>query len=56
MTTIHTDVPEGFEHHFRPSPITAPWEPIYYKRTKDAVTLGLRLAEPHTNSRGFAHG
>jgi uncharacterized protein (TIGR00369 family) len=50
------DIPEGFERHFRPSPITKPWEPIYYKRAPDAVILGLRLAEPHTNSRGFAHG
>jgi uncharacterized protein (TIGR00369 family) len=50
------DIPEGFEHHFRPSPLTKPWEPIYSKRTPDAVILGLRLAEPHTNSRGLAHG
>jgi uncharacterized protein (TIGR00369 family) len=53
---IASDIPEGFEHHFRKSPLTAPWEPIYYKRTADAVILGVRLAEPHTNSRGFAHG
>jgi len=51
-----TDIPEGFEHHLRSSPLTAPWEPIYYKRTADAVILGVRLAEPHTNSRGLAHG
>ncbi len=51
-----SDIPEGFEAHIRPSPITKPWEPIYYKRTADAVILGLRLAEPHSNSRGFAHG
>lgn len=51
-----TQIPEGFEAHVRPSPIIAPWEPIYYKRTKDAVILGLWLAMPHTNSRGFAHG
>jgi uncharacterized protein (TIGR00369 family) len=56
MNASTTEVPEGFEHHFRPSPITAPWEPIYYKRTTDAVILGLRIAEPHTNSRGLAHG
>ena len=56
MTDTHTDIPEGFAHHFRPSPITAPWEPIYYKRTEDAIILGLRVAERHTNSRGFAHG
>jgi uncharacterized protein (TIGR00369 family) len=53
---MNADIPEGFEPHVRPSPLTAPWEPIYYKRTADAVILGLRLAEPHTNSRGFAHG
>jgi uncharacterized protein (TIGR00369 family) len=49
-------IPEGFEPHVRPSPITKPWEPIYYKRTADAVILGLRLAEPHSNSRRLAHG
>ncbi|MBB5054019.1 uncharacterized protein (TIGR00369 family) [Afipia massiliensis] len=53
---MNATIPEGFEPHIRPSPITAPWEPIYYKRTQDAVLLGVRLAEPHTNSRGFAHG
>jgi uncharacterized protein (TIGR00369 family) len=56
MNAVTSDIPEGFEHHFRPSPITTPWEPIYYKRTPDAVILGLRIAEPHTNSRGLAHG
>ena len=56
IATIPQGIPEGFEPHFRPSPLTAPWEPIYSKRTPDAVILGLRLAEPHTNSRGLAHG
>jgi len=51
-----TDIPDGFQRHFRPSPLTAPWEPIYSKRTPDAVIIGLRLAEPHTNSRGLVHG
>lgn len=49
-------IPEGFEPHFRKSPLTDPWEPLYSKRTPQAVILGLRLASPHTNSRGFAHG
>jgi uncharacterized protein (TIGR00369 family) len=53
---IDTDIPEGFERHFRQSPLTDPWEPIYSKRTADAVIIGLRLAKPHTNSRGLAHG
>jgi len=51
-----TDVPEGFERQSRPSPLTEPWEPIYSKQTPDAIILGLRLATPHTNARGFAHG
>ena len=54
--TTEIEIPEGFEPHFRASPLTKPWEPIYHKRTPDAVILGLRLAEPHTNSRGIAHG
>jgi uncharacterized protein (TIGR00369 family) len=51
-----SEIPDGFERHFRQSPLTAPWEPIYSKRTEDAVIIGLRLAEPHTNSRGLVHG
>jgi uncharacterized protein (TIGR00369 family) len=61
MTSIDTApavsaVPEGFEPHFRKSPLTDPWEPLYAKRTDAAVFMGLRLAKPHTNSRGFIHG
>ncbi len=50
------DIPEGFEQQTRPSPLTDPWEPIYSRQTPDAIILGLRLARPHTNARGFAHG
>ena len=49
-------VPGGFEPHFRKSPFTDPWEPLYSKRTEKAVSLGLRLARPHTNARGLIHG
>ncbi len=49
-------VPEGFSPHFRRSPLTDPWEPLYSRRTATAVVLGLRLREAHTNSRGLAHG
>ena len=51
-----TDIPEGFEPHFRKSPFSDPWEPLYSKRTDKAVIMGLRLAKPHTNSRGLIHG
>jgi uncharacterized protein (TIGR00369 family) len=52
----HTNVPDGFEPHFRKSPLTDPWEPLYSKRTEKAVVMGLRLAKPHTNARGLIHG
>jgi uncharacterized protein (TIGR00369 family) len=51
-----TNIPHGFERQSRRSPLTDPWEPIYSKQTPDALVLGLRLATPHTNARGFAHG
>jgi uncharacterized protein (TIGR00369 family) len=50
------DIPHGFERHSRRSPLTDPWEPIYSRLTPDAIILGLRLATPHTNARGFVHG
>jgi uncharacterized protein (TIGR00369 family) len=53
---INPDIPDGFEPHFRKSPLTAPWEPIYSKVTDRSVIIGLRLAAQHTNSRGLAHG
>lgn len=48
--------PDGFELHDRHSPLTAPWEPIYKQELEDRLQLGLFLREPHTNSRGMAHG
>lgn len=51
-----TDIPDGFEPHFRKSPLTDPWEPIYWKETEDAIILGLWSDKPHTNARGFVHG
>lgn len=58
MTATDTpvDVPPGFARHPRRSPLTEPWEPIYFRKTSEAYILGLRLAEAHTNSRGLIHG
>ncbi len=53
---LMTDIPDGFERHTRSSPLTEPWEPIYAKHTDSAVILAVRLARPHTNSRGMVHG
>ncbi|TAI60956.1 PaaI family thioesterase [Bradyrhizobium sp. Leo170] len=55
-TSVIADIPEGFEPHFRKSPLTDPWEPLYSKRIDRAVIMGLRLAKAHTNSRGLIHG
>jgi uncharacterized protein (TIGR00369 family) len=54
MTTL--DIPTGFAPLARRSPLTEPWQPIFAKTTDKAVILGLRLATPHTNSRGLIHG
>lgn len=55
MTALPTP-PEGFEPHFRKSPLTDPWEPIYSRKLEDRVIIGLYAREPHTNSRGMVHG
>ncbi|WP_340643950.1 PaaI family thioesterase, partial [Phenylobacterium sp.] len=49
-------LPAGFEPHFRKSPLTDPWEPLYSRKTEGAVVLGLEVTAAHTNSRGFVHG
>ena len=51
-----SQIPEGFARHFRQSPLTEPWEPLYSRRTDKAVIIGFHAAENHTNSRGFVHG
>jgi uncharacterized protein (TIGR00369 family) len=51
-----SDVPAGFEPHTRKSGLTDPWEPIYARRTDEALILALRAGPAHVNSRGFVHG
>ncbi len=51
-----TPVPPGFAPHFRRSPLTDPWEPLWSRVNDDGVTIGLRAAEQHCNARGFVHG
>src|SRR5579863_1241645 len=53
---MSTNIPDGLEPHFRKSPFTDPWEPLYSRKTDKAVIIGLRLAKPHTNGRGLIHG
>ena len=49
-------VPEGFAPHFKRSPVTDPWEPLFSRRREKILQLGLWLREAHCNSRGFLHG
>lgn len=49
-------IPPGFARHYRQSPVTDPWEPIYSRKTDEAVILGLTAEAAHCNSRGFVHG
>ena len=51
-----TDPPEGFDPHFRKSPVTNPWEPLFSRRIDGTVQIGLWLREVHCNSRGLLHG
>lgn len=55
MTVDHPG-PPGFERHFRQSPVTDPWEPLYMRRKDRAFTLALRIDTPHCNARGLLHG
>lgn len=53
---VQVGPPAGFAAHDRTSPLTTPWEPLFSRKTQEAVILGLWAAQPHTNSRGFVHG
>ena len=52
-----SELPPGFQPHFRKSPATDPWEPLYSRRRDDgAVELLFDVRAPHCNGRGFLHG
>jgi uncharacterized protein (TIGR00369 family) len=49
-------IPLDFQPHFRKSPVTDPWEPLYSRRRADGVDLLFEVCGAHCNSRGFLHG
>lgn len=53
---MSADPPEGFEPHFRKSPVTDPWEPLFSRRIDGVVQIGLHLRAAHCNSQGLLHG
>jgi len=46
----------GFISHFRKSPVTDPWEPLFSRATDRLVEIGLLVGSAHCNSRGWVHG
>ncbi len=52
------EIPAGFHlaPRTRPNPFNAMVGPFYEKRHGKEVSLGLRIEERHTNSRGICHG
>jgi uncharacterized protein (TIGR00369 family) len=48
--------PPDFQPHFRKSPVTDPWEPLYSRRRQDGIDLCFEVRAAHCNSRGFLHG
>ncbi len=56
MPTSADDVPLGYAPHFRKSPLTDPWEPLFSRINDGVVSIGLRIREPHCNGKGFLHG
>lgn len=51
-----SDIPDGYELIERKSPFMEPIGPLYRKRDGDRLSVGLRVAERHTNARGLVHG
>ena len=49
-------IPEGFELVDHTGPFLREVGPLYYRREGEELTVGLRLAERHSNSRGVVHG
>ena len=52
------EIPEGFHRveRPRPNPFNDTVGPFYERRHGKEVSLGLRIEERHTNSRGICHG
>jgi uncharacterized protein (TIGR00369 family) len=49
-------IPADFQPHFRKSPVTDAWEPLYSRRADSGVDLFFEVRSTHCNSRGFLHG
>lgn len=50
------DAPAGFQPVTRYGPFMSSVGPLFYRRDGDALIVGVRVGERHTNLRGIAHG
>jgi uncharacterized protein (TIGR00369 family) len=53
---VTDQIPDGFTRHFRQSPVTDPWEPLWSRQEPNKFTLALRVSTQHCNARGLLHG
>ena len=53
---MSTGPPEGFAPHFRKSPVTDAWEPLFSRKLDGMVQIGTVIRQAHCNSRGLPHG
>jgi len=49
-------IPADFQPHFRNSPVTDPWEPLFSRRRDGGVDLAFEVQPAHCNARGLLHG
>jgi len=49
-------IPADFQPHFRKSPVTDAWEPLYSRRREGGVDLAFEVQPAHCNGRGLLHG
>lgn len=49
-------IPSDFQPHFRKSPVTDPWEPLFSRKRAGGVDILFTVRDSHCNSRGFLHG
>jgi uncharacterized protein (TIGR00369 family) len=53
---LNLGIPVGYLPHYRKSPVTDPWEPLFSRVDEGVASLAARIRDVHCNGRGFLHG
>ena len=53
---MSSEAPRGFRAIERASPFNALVGPLYEREESGSLSIGLRIGDKHTNSRGICHG